>query len=247
MPKTFSTFNQRAATASSVLAAIAVVLAAVITVLELGNQSVSAVPTGPRDLPFSADAGSPGQLALVSFENESIQQRAEIALSQINYDWETNLEGWSIQFLTPVGRASGYTWTEHRRIEVFVKDDADQARIRRILAHELGHAVDVTLNTGDERREWLAQRAGQGTPPQEIPPQEIPPQEIPPQEIPPQEIPPQEIPWWPSSAAPDFETGAGDFAEVFAAWEVGIDDYRSTVAPVPSDADFALLERLSQG
>ena len=57
-----------------------------------------------------------------------------------------------------------------------------------ILAHELGHAIDVThLHNGD-REDWQDARQINGAP------------------------------WWPDAYASDFQSGAGDFAEAFAYW-----------------------------
>jgi predicted Zn-dependent protease len=57
-----------------------------------------------------------------------------------------------------------------------------------ILAHELGHAIDVSHFDTDDRERWLEARGVEGAQ------------------------------WWPDAYASDFETGAGDFAEAFAYW-----------------------------
>ena len=59
------------------------------------------------------------------------------------------------------------------------------------LAHELGHAVDLTLFGQAERSAWLEAR---GRP---------------------------DVPWWPGGAYSDFGSGCGDWAEAFAVWQLG--------------------------
>jgi hypothetical protein len=47
---------------------------------------------------------------------------------------------------------------------------------------------------------------------------------------------PADTPWFPCDRCEDYDSPAGDFAEVFAAWLVGASDFRSRVAPLPDDA-----------
>lgn len=153
--------------------------------------------------------------ATVSFESPRIQALAGPALESVTYPWREQLPGWRIEFVSGASNIAGYTWSREERIEVFVRPGATSADLARILAHELGHAVDVSKNDGDERREWLAARNA------------------------------EEAPWWPGNGLADFATGAGDFAESFAVWQVGAVDYRGELAPAPTEADLELLERLS--
>ena len=153
--------------------------------------------------------------ASVSFESPTIQMLATPALEALEYPWREELPGWEIQFVTGSGSIAGYTWSREERIEVFVRPGATSDDLARILAHELGHAVDVSKNTGDERREWLEIRGASGAA------------------------------WWPGNGLADFATGAGDFAEAFAVWQVGAGDYRGELAPVPTAEELELLERLS--
>ncbi len=153
--------------------------------------------------------------ATVSFESPRVQSLAGPALEAIEYPWREQLPGWKIEFVSGASHIAGYTWSREERIEVFVRPGATSADLARILAHELGHAVDVSKNSGDERREWLELRGA------------------------------QDAPWWPGNGLVDFATGAGDFAEVFAVWQVGDADYRGELAPVPSAEQLELLERLS--
>lgn len=206
--------HERAATMAAILTAAAVSLVAVMAVYDRVDAApLEASPSGPVEpLALQLSEGT-----RVGFENPEIEAVAVVALEKIRYPWRSELPGWTVLFLEPRGQASGYTWSGDRRMEVFVDDVDGPERVARVLAHELGHAVDVSMNSGDERREWLAEReVAAGTP------------------------------WWPSAGRPDFETGAGDFAEVFAAWQVGEDDFKSRVNPAIDDGDYALIERLSR-
>ncbi|MFT7600913.1 MAG: hypothetical protein ACI8TP_003861 [Acidimicrobiales bacterium] len=151
----------------------------------------------------------------VSFTGARSSALGAAALDQLDYPWQTQLEGWTIEFVDAEGDVAGYAWSQERRIEVFVRPGDDASVVARVLAHELGHAVDVSLFDGDNRRAWLEQRQA------------------------------EDVDWWPTSGAADFETGAGDFAECFAAWFVGTRDFRSRVAGKPTPEDFAFIERIS--
>lgn len=155
--------------------------------------------------------------ASVEYQTAAIEALARPALAAIDYDWERRLPGWRIEFVAGEGSIAGYTWSQERRIEVFVRDGATSADLARILGHELGHAVDVSMNSAADRQTWQQAR-GIG-----------------------------DAPWWPSDGAADFATGAGDFAEAFAAWQVGETDYRGELAPAPTPEHLLLLVELAEG
>lgn len=92
-----------------------------------------------------------------------------------------------------------------RQIEFYARQDDTPAGVARILAHELGHAIDIESNTNVSRANFTRIAAQ------------------------------EEADWWPENRASDFDTGAGDYAESFAVWVherygIIIDD-RSTISP----------------
>ncbi|MDA3040088.1 MAG: hypothetical protein O3C27_11275 [Actinomycetota bacterium] len=144
-------------------------------------------------------------------------ERGHEALELITYDWRDKLSDWSIVFAPGREGVLGLTYVDDKTIEVFVRDDQTAALLAHVIAHEMGHAVDVTLNSSDERERWQEAR----------------------------DI--GSAPWWPDDGATDFLTGAGDFAESFAAWQVGSGDFRSKLAGPPNAAQLGLLAELCVG
>lgn len=143
------------------------------------------------------------------------RDRAADAMALVEFDWETTLPEWTIDFVEGDSEIAGYTWSAEQRIEIFVRPTSSAESLHRVLAHEFGHAVDVSLNNGDRRRSWLAQRNSSDTQ------------------------------WWPANGKADFQTGAGDFAESFAVWMTGdSSDFRSELGPIPSQADLALIDEI---
>lgn len=79
-------------------------------------------------------------------------------------------------------------------------------RLAHDLAHELGHLVDHDRLDDRARASWLTRRGARaGTS------------------------------WWPVRDGEDTATGAGDFAEVYAACHAASPDFRSRVARAPGD------------
>lgn len=115
----------------------------------------------------------------------------QAALGQISYDWSSRLTGWTIDFRPGRSSLRGLTFVAERRIEVYVHT-GDVWTIAPITAHEIGHALDITLNNTASRRAWKEQRGME-----------------------------PDAPWWPTAGSHDFVTGSGDFAECFAGTQVG--------------------------
>ena len=137
------------------------------------------------------------------------------ALALIEYDWEDRLPGWRIAFTTGRDDVRGLTYSAQRRIEVYVRDDDTTWDIARVVAHELGHAVDLTHGSDSAREAWRAQRSLD-----------------------------EDTPWWPGSGTADFATGAGDFAECFASWQVGSNSLSQVGGPCTED-DMAAVAAIS--
>jgi len=137
------------------------------------------------------------------------------ALGLVRYDWRSRFGDWEVVFEGAREGLRALTFPRERRIEVFVRPSDTPTSIHRVLAHEIGHLVDVEANSDADRERWRRQR-GLG----------------------------DAVSWWPSESEPDFATGAGDFAEAFAVWETGVISH-STVAQQPNEADLDLLEELA--
>ncbi len=151
-----------------------------------------------------------------STEPSGVEARGQAALDTISYPWEDLLTDWTVVFLPEERGLYGLTKVPDRRIEIYVRDDQSIELLAHVVAHEIGHAVDVTFNTGPDRRLWEETRN-------------------------------LTAPWWPDSGATDFSTGAGDFAESFASWQVGDGSFRSELGPPPTADQIQLLAQLAAG
>lgn len=111
------------------------------------------------------------------------------ALALITYPWQDL--GYEVAFLPAKEGLRGLTYPYEKRIEIYVRPSDTPETLAHVVAHEVGHVVDVVLNTGTRRVRWLHARGL-----------------------------PADYRWWPASGESDFATGAGDFAECFAVWQV---------------------------
>jgi len=191
----------------------------------IATDSVDARPARVVDALIDTDAlaatAQPKELRLAQPPAEQemslVRVRGEAALGSFAYDWRAGLPNWEISFHPGRSGVLGYTFVQEQRIEVYVRDEMSDQLLAHVIAHEIGHAIDVSNNSGDDRRRWQELR----------------------------EI--EDAPWWPTSGATDFSTGAGDFAESFAAWQVGDASFRSRVADPPSAAENELMAELVSG
>ncbi len=158
-----------------------------------------APPTTAQDTPPSSAAPgtstqrpsnevSPVSGVAFGSPQETLGAQAEALLP---FNWQEVLPGWKINYLGHDNRFRGLTYPYDKSIDMFVRDGDTPESLAGILAHELGHAIDVEYFGDGERNEWRNAR-GLG-----------------------------DAPWWPDAYAGDFATGAGDFAEAFAYWAVG--------------------------
>ncbi len=183
------------------------------TTIRSGTVPSSTVP--PRTVPSST--APPTTVPPTTAPATTPEARGRQALSRIRYDWVARLPDWSITFAPGRSGVMGYTYVDEKRIEVFVRDEMSDALLAHVVAHELGHAVDVSFNGGDDRAAWAAARGI------------------------------ETVQWWPGSGVTDFSTGAGDFAEAFAVWQVGAANFRSRAAGVPTPDQLALVASLANG
>lgn len=76
----------------------------------------------------------------------------------IEYDWQSVLPGWTVMY---EGDSPGYKGLTHwpsKTITLYVDDGAGADDVAEVLAHELGHALDVTYMDNDTRTQWLEAR-----------------------------------------------------------------------------------------
>lgn len=107
------------------------------------------------------------------------------------FNWQQVIPGWQITYRGHNNSFRGLTFPHDQAIEIFIRSDDTPQSIAAILAHEIGHAIDVTYLDSSDRDEWLRVRGI------------------------------EDAPWWADAYASDFQSGAGDFAEAFATWSVG--------------------------
>lgn len=141
------------------------------------------------------------------------ERRGAQALALLAYPWQAT--GFEISFLPARRGYRGMTDLRSKRIEVYVRPGDSVRALAFTVAHEVGHAVDVTFGSPPRRRAWRQLRG----------------------------IDPH-LPWFGCDACSDFATPAGDYAEAFAYWLVGPAGYHSRLAPPPSAAELELLAPL---
>lgn len=133
-------------------------------------------------------------------------------LAGLDYPWQGL--GFSISFLPARRGMLGATLIEERRIEIYVRPGQSRRQLAHVIAHELGHAVDLTYGNDQRREEWKRVRG----------------------------IDPA-LDWWGCFGCTDYATPAGDFAEVFAYWLAGPESgFSGRLVGPPLLADMHLLQ-----
>ncbi len=121
------------------------------------------------------------------------QRWGQAALARMTYPWQRL--GWTITFSSGRPDLLGKTIPTTRTIEIYVRRGVPFDKIRHVVAHELGHAIDWTYNDAARRAEWQRLRGIDSS-----------------------------LPWFRWNAS-DFTSPSGDFAEAFAFWQTATADY----------------------
>lgn len=127
------------------------------------------------------------------------------------------LPGWSLTFGPARDDVRGLTTPDAQHIQIFVRPDDDEQQLARVVAHEIGHALDLEWNSPGDRARWREVRGLD-----------------------------QSLPWWPSGTTRDFHVGAGDFAEAFASWQTGVASVSEVGGPLDDAARGLLVELTSR-
>ena len=138
------------------------------------------------------------------------------ALARVRYPWQELLPDWSVRFLDGRDGLLGRTFWPDRVIEVYVRPAQAVADVAFALAHELGHAIDLEHLDPTGRALWRTTRNL-----------------------------PHDLEWFGASDANDFATPAGDWAECFAAWQLGPDGFQSQLGAAPAPHEGDLIAELS--
>ncbi len=138
------------------------------------------------------------------------------ALRLIRYPWQGQLPGWSLRFDGQQPGFLGRTIWPDRVIEIYVRPGQAVRDVAFAVAHELGHAVDLEHLDPSSRARWRAGR-----------------------------MLPNHLEWFGASDADDFATPAGDWAECFAAWQLGPAGFQSQLGGAPDAGHCVLLAELS--
>ena len=137
----------------------------------------------------------------------------ESALGLLQIPWKQL--GYQIVFMPPRAGFRAMTLPAKHRIEVYARPQDDLDLLAYDIAHELGHAIDVTYNTTATRRQWMQLRGIQaGTA------------------------------WFGCDRCSDYNTPAGDFAETFALMLCGPKYFRGRIAEKPTPEQVSALAQL---
>lgn len=133
------------------------------------------------------------------------QRRGAAALASLRRP--ADAQSFRVEFLPGRSDLLGLAYLQERRVEIFVRSCAElsDGLLRHALAHEIGHLVDATRMTADNRTEWLNARGI-----------------------------PAGTTWLGCNGCRDFATPAGDFAEVYAQWQRGATDNLSELGTAPA-------------
>ena len=123
--------------------------------------------------------------------------------------------GYAVEFREYTGGTLGTANSRTKRIVIYVKKSQSHQSLRITIAHELGHALDFEHATVQRRRDYRTIRGLD-----------------------------QSARWFPCDRCTDYQSHAGDWAEVFAYWIAGPGDFRSEVAGPPTKDQLRRLTAL---
>ncbi|CAB4530574.1 unannotated protein [freshwater metagenome] len=170
-------------------------------------------PAQPQVAPIVLESGA--AQAVENLTSPQDRALAAQALGLIQYDWQNSLKGWELRFLGARTGYRGMTYPADRRIEVYLRSGDSPQSLAHVVAHEMGHAVDLTFFDDGDRRAWMsARKMGSG------------------------------VPWFVVPGVADFASGCGDFAESFAWWQVGPPAWFGELAPPPTVIQLGVLVSL---
>ncbi len=177
------------------------------------DSTVSVAGTPDTIIPPTAPNAARALERLTSDQSREVAARA---LGLIAFDWRNGLPGWELRFLDGRSGYRGLTYPDAAVIEVFVRPGDTAEGLAHVVAHEMGHAVDVSTLDDEDRAQWAAARGygGRAT-------------------------------WWVSSGGSDFASGSGDFAESFAWWQAAGGQWFGDLAGPPNPAQVGLLAQLT--
>ena len=136
--------------------------------------------------------------------------RPESALDLISIQWQKL--GYEIVFMPARPGFRAMTFPSRHRIEVYARSQDNLDLLAYDIAHEIGHAIDVTYNTAETRKHWMESRG----------------------------IDPATI-WFGCDRCSDYSTPAGDFAETFAMYLCGPKYFRGRIASRPTPEEMVIL------
>ncbi len=135
----------------------------------------------------------------------SADERIDRALAMVQLDWANMLPGWTLEFRGPRDGYQGVTFPKQHLIQVYIRSSSTPTLIAHVIAHEVGHAVDVTYLDDDDRSGFSIMRGRSAN-----------------------------AVWWAGDGATDFASGAGDWAESFSWWATGgVGQWRSDLGSPP--------------
>jgi hypothetical protein len=137
--------------------------------------------------------------------------RNDEALALISFPWQQL--HYNIVFKDPKPGIRAMIFPNDRRIEVYARPNDGSRLLAYDIAHELGHAMDLTFNTAESRKQWKEARG----------------------------ISP-DTSWFGCSGCSDFKTPAGDFAETFAFLLLGPGNFSGRIASAPTTEQIPTLK-----